>query len=130
MRMDAKDIIAQSDKIYITDLLLRCIIGVNDWERTQKQDVLINVTLYADLSRPCQTDNLKDCVDYKEIKGEIIAMVESSSFYLIERLAGEIAKICLVHSPVKAVKARVDKPGALRFAKSVGVEIFRVRSDG
>jgi FolB domain-containing protein len=128
--MDVEDALTKLDKIYITDLSLRCIIGINDWERTQKQDVLINVTLYADLSRPCQTDNLKDSVDYKEIKGEIIAMVESSSFYLIERLAGEIANICLAHSPVKAVKARVDKPGALRFAKSVGVEIFRIQTDG
>jgi FolB domain-containing protein len=128
--MDANDIIEHSDKIYITDLSLRCIIGINDWERTQKQDVLINVILYTDLKKPCQTDNLKDSIDYKEIKGEIIAMVENSSFNLIERLAGEIAKICLAHSPVKAVKARVDKPGALRFAKSVGVEIVRTRSDG
>jgi len=130
MHMDSEDALTKLDKIYITDLSLRCIIGVNEWERTQKQDVLINVTLYADLSRPCQTDNLKDSVDYKEIKGEIIAMVESSIFYLIERLAGEIARICLAHSPIKAVQVRVDKPGALRFAKSVGVEIFRVQTDG
>ena len=123
--MDTGDPLANLDKIHITDLLLRCIIGVNDWERTQKQDVLINVTLYADLSRPCQTDNLKGSIDYKEIKGKIIAMVEGSSFNLIERLANEIAKICLAHSPIKAVQVRVDKPGALRFAKSVGVEIFR-----
>jgi D-erythro-7,8-dihydroneopterin triphosphate epimerase len=117
------------DKIRINDLQLRCIIGVNDWERTQKQDVIINITLYADLHKPCQTDNLADSVDYKEIKKEIIAMVENSSFNLIERLAGEIATICLVPPLVEAVQVRVDKPGALRFAKSVGVEIFRQKSD-
>ncbi|MGA2092333.1 MAG: dihydroneopterin aldolase [Sedimentisphaerales bacterium] len=125
--MDEKEALSRHDKIRINDLLLRCIIGINDWERTQKQDVIINVTLYADLNKPCQTDNLKDSVDYKEIKKEIIAMVESSSFNLIERLAGEIAKICLAHPLVRAVQIRVDKPGALRFAKSVGVEIFRDR---
>jgi len=125
--MDEQESLSKHDKIRINDLLLRCIIGINDWERTQKQDVLINVTLYTDLNKPCQTDNLNDSVDYKEIKKDIIAMVEKSSFNLIERLAGEIAKICLAHPLVRAVQVRVDKPGALRFAKSVGVEIFRDR---
>jgi D-erythro-7,8-dihydroneopterin triphosphate epimerase len=125
--MDDKESLSNLDKIRINDLQLRCIIGVNDWEHTQKQDVIINVTLYANLNKPCQTDNLDDSVDYKKIKKEIIAMVENSSFNLIERLAGEIAKICLAHSLVKAVQVSIDKPGALRFAKSVGVEIFRNR---
>ncbi|MFA6101811.1 MAG: dihydroneopterin aldolase [Victivallaceae bacterium] len=121
--------IERFDKIHITDLLLRCVIGLNDWERTQKQDVLINITLYADLSRPCQTDSIEDSVDYKVIKKQIIAMTESSSFYLVERLADSIAQICLAHPRVKAVNIKVDKPGALRYARSVGVEIFRKRND-
>ncbi len=118
------------DKIYIADLSLRCIIGLNDWERTQKQDVLINITLYADLSRPGQTDRIEDSVNYKEIKKQIIEMAESSSFYLVERLAEGIAQICLAHPLVKAARIKVDKPGALRYARSVGVEIFRKRNDG
>jgi FolB domain-containing protein len=125
--MNIQDKFAKCDKIRINDLLLRCIIGINDWERTQKQDVLINIVLYTDLKKPCQSDNLKDSVDYKQVKREIIAMVDKSQFNLIERLAGEIAKICLAHSAINAVCVRVDKPGALRFAKSVSVEIFRER---
>ena len=118
------------DKIYIADLSLRCIIGLNDWERTQKQDVLINITLYADLSRSGQTDRIEDSVNYKEIKKQIIEMAENSSFYLVERLAEGIAQICLAHPLVQAVRIKVDKPGALRYARSVGVEIFRKRHDG
>ena len=118
------------DKIYITDLLVRCIIGLNDWERTQQQDVLINIILYADLSRPGQTDRIEDSINYKEIKKQIIAMAESSSFSLVERLAAGIAQICLAHPLVQAANIRVDKPGALRYARSVGVEIFRKRNDG
>lgn len=123
--MDIPDKFIKFDKIRINDLALKCIIGINDWERTQKQDVLINVVLFADLNKACQSDDLKDSVDYKQVKQEIIAMVEKSSFYLIERMAGEITKICLSHSLIKAVQIMVDKPGALRFAKSVGIEIFR-----
>jgi FolB domain-containing protein len=121
--------IEKLDKIYIIDLLLRCVIGLNDWERTQKQDVLINITLYADLNRPCQSDRIEESIDYKELKKQIIAMVEGSSFYLIEKLADNIVQICLAHPLVKAATIRVDKPGALRYAKSVGVEIFRMRND-
>jgi D-erythro-7,8-dihydroneopterin triphosphate epimerase len=127
--MDTGENFDKLDKIYITDLRLQCIIGVNDWERTQKQDVIINVILYADLKKPCRTDRLEDSVDYKEIKKEIIAMVENSDFNLIERLAEEITRICLAHQIVIAARIRVDKPGALRYAKSVGVEIFRERKD-
>jgi FolB domain-containing protein len=126
--MNEKETLENLDKIHITDLLLQCIIGVNEWERTQKQAVVINVTLYTNLSKPCRTDNLEDSVDYKEVKAKIIAMVEKSSFNLIERLADEIARICLAHTAVRAVRVRVDKPGALRFAKSVGVEIFRMQT--
>jgi FolB domain-containing protein len=128
--MKTSDSFENLDKIYITGLLVRCIIGVNDWERTQKQDVLINITLYTDLTRPSQTDRIEDTIDYKEIKKQIIAMVENSSFYLIERLAGGIAQTCLAHSLIRAARIRIDKPGALRFAKSVGVEIFRIKTDG
>jgi D-erythro-7,8-dihydroneopterin triphosphate epimerase len=127
--MDTKDTLEKLDKIYITDLLLRCIIGLNDSERTHKQDVLINIILYADLSLPCITDRIEDSIDYKQIKKQVIALVETSSFYLVERLADSIAQICLAHPFVKAVCARVDKPGALRYAKSVGIEIFRMRND-
>jgi FolB domain-containing protein len=130
MFMDTGDSLDKLDKILISDLLLKCIIGINEWERTRKQDVLINITLYTDLRKPSETDRIEDSIDYKEIKKEIITMVGDSGFYLIERLAGEIARICLTHTLVKAAKVRVDKPGALRFAKSVGVEIFREQTNG
>jgi FolB domain-containing protein len=128
--MDTGEPLDKLDKIHITDLRLQCIIGINDWERTQKQDVIINVVLYADLKKPCRTDRLEDSVDYKEIKKEIIATVENSSFNLIERLGEEITRICLAHPIVSAARIKVDKPGALRYAKSVGVEIFRTQTNG
>ena len=127
--MDTVEPWEKLEKIHITDLKLQCIIGINDWERTQKQDVIINVVLYADLKKPCRTDRIEDSVDYKEIKKEIIAMVEKSNFSLIERLAEEISRICLAHQIASASRIRVDKPGALRYAKSVGVEIFRVKGN-
>ena len=115
------------DKIHIRDLSLRCVIVIYDWERENKQDVSINITLYADLSAACKSDLIEDTVDYKAIKKRIVEMVESSSFMLVERLADQVAEICLEHPGVQRVKVMVDKTGALRYARSVAIEIMRER---
>ena len=115
------------DRILIRDLLVRCIVGVNDFERERKQDVLINITMHADLRRPAATDDIGDTIDYKTIKTNVVEMVEASECYLIERLAERIADTCLEHGAVQQVDVTVDKPGALRFARSVAVSISRRR---
>ncbi len=115
------------DKIHIRDLTCRCIVGTNPDERVKKQEVKLNVTLHADLSRACASDALEDTVDYKQLKLKILEMVESSSFLLVERLAERVAELCLGTPKVKRVNVTVDKPGALRFAQSVAVEITRER---
>ena len=113
------------DKIYIRDLALRCIIGIYDDERINKQDVIINVTLEADLEPAGKSDDFNQTVDYKEIKKKIVAHTEASSYQLIEALAENIANICLEHELVQKAVVSVDKPGALRFARSVAVELVR-----
>ncbi|MDP6923910.1 MAG: dihydroneopterin aldolase [Candidatus Scalindua sp.] len=121
------EIFANDDKIYIRDLSIRCIIGVNEDERTEKQDVVINVVLFTDTRKAGQTDALEDSVDYKKVKKAILSLVESSEFLLIEKLADEIAKVCLDDSKVEKVNVTVDKPGVLRYTRSVAVEIVRTR---
>jgi D-erythro-7,8-dihydroneopterin triphosphate epimerase len=118
------------DRIRIRDLSTRCILGINSWEREKMQDIILSITLHADLSAAGRSDNLEDSVDYKALKNRILEMVEPSRFYLIEGLAEAIADLCLENPRVKEVEVVVDKPGALRFARSVGVEINRRRKDG
>ncbi len=113
------------DRIHIKDLLLRCVIGVYDEERLKKQDVVVNITMYADLARAAASDDIADTIDYKTIEERIISMVKESQFHLVERLAAEVAQICLGNKAVQKVDVRVDKPGALSFARSVAVEITR-----
>lgn len=117
------------DRIHIRDLQARCIIGIYPEERVNKQDVIINLTLHADLRQACRSDNLDDTVDYKRVKKRVLAMVEASSFLLVERLAGRISELCLEEKGVERVDVSVDKPGALRFARSVAVSITRERGD-
>ncbi len=116
------------DRIHIRDLALRCVIGLYEDERREKQDVVINITLYADLGKACRSDDVGDTVDYKIIKKNVIALVEQSSCRLIEHLAEQIAQSCLADPRVVRVSVCVDKPGALRFTRSVAVEIVREQS--
>jgi len=117
------------DKILIRDLLVRGIIGVNEDERVSPQDILINLALEVDTRTAGQTDRIEDAVNYRTIAKQVIAYAESSNHLLVEKLAAEIARLCLVHSGVNRVTVRVEKPGALRFARSAGVEITRTRED-
>ena len=113
------------DKIFIRDLTFRCIIGINPEERINKQDVIINLVLYTDFTRAAASEDIEDTVNYKELKLTVMDLVEHSSFLLVEKLAQAIAETCLETEGVRAVRVQVEKPTALRFAKSVGVEIFR-----
>lgn len=115
------------DRIHIRDLLVRCIVGVYPEERREKQDVIITITLHADLREACMTDRIEDTVDYKAIKKQVLSMVQESSYFLLERLAERVSEIALASSKVQRVDVTIDKPGALRFARSVAVEISRTR---
>jgi len=117
------------DRILIRDLRARTIIGVRDWERRDKQEVILNIVLTLDLSDAMLSDNLEDSVDYSAIKKQILDMVEASTFHLCENLASHIADVCLGFERVQEVEVTVDKPGALRFARSVAVQITRKRSE-
>ncbi len=117
----------EPDRILISDLAARCIIGVSPDERREKQDVLINLAIFADLRNACRSDRFEDTVDYRSIKKQIVALVEGSHYHLVEALAEAIAGVCLENPLVLQVRVRVDKPSALRFARSVGVEITRER---
>lgn len=114
--------------IHIKNLRLRTIIGVNDWERDHKQDVVINVHIQFDPAKSIASDNLKDTVDYKNITKQIIKQVEASKFYLIERLADMILSIVMENPLVREATVKIDKPFALRFADSVSIELVRKRS--
>lgn len=117
------------DQILIKDLLVRGIIGITDRERAQRQDILINLILYADIRAGGESDDIQQCVNYRTIAKKTIAYVEHSARFTVEALATDIARICLEEPGVQRVRVRVEKPGAVRFAASVGVEIERALPD-
>ena len=115
------------DKIFIEDLMVRGIIGISEKERSRPQDIVINATLYTDISKGSISDDIEDCVNYRTVAKTIIAHIQKVSRFTVEALAADIADICLKTYNVQKVKIKVEKPGAVRFSKSVGVEITRAK---
>jgi len=109
--------------ISITNLKLRTIIGINDWEREKKQDIIINITIEFDAARSIQSDNIKDTIDYKKLTKRIIKDVEASQLFLLERLCQMVLDIVMEEKGVQGATVQIDKPGALRFCDSVSVEL-------
>jgi FolB domain-containing protein len=117
------------DQIHIKDLLVRGIVGVNDEERRKRQDILVNLTLLTDTRKASETDDLDDSCNYRTVSKAVIALVEGSEFFTVEKLAAVIARDVLEYEGITEVTVTVEKPGALRFARSVGVTITRRPED-
>ncbi len=115
------------DKTFIKDLLVRGIIGIRDWEREKEQDILINITVLSDTRQAGKTDDINYCVDYSLLTKAIQQHAQSAKRFTVEALANDLAEICLKQPLVNKAIVRVEKPGAVRFAKSVGVEVERSR---
>lgn len=115
------------DKVIIKNLKARGIIGVNDWEREKPQEILINIVLFGDLGPPGTTDDVQDSINYRTVAKNAQRLAETCERLTVEALAADIAEKCLQFDKVERVSVRVEKPGAVRFAESVGVEIERSR---
>jgi FolB domain-containing protein len=115
------------DKTFIKDLAARGIIGINDWEREKPQEILINITAFTDTRAAAKSDALEDCVDYRALAKKVQHHAETAARFTVEALANDIAEISLEQKGVERVIVRVEKPGAVRFSKSVGVEIERAK---
>ena len=118
---------AEGDRIEILGIAVPAILGVFDWERKVRQRVVLDLVLHADLRRPGRTDRLDDALDYKAVSKRVQAFVRGSRYFLIERLAEAVAGLLLAEFPVRRVTVRVEKPGALRGARTVAAVLTRRR---
>ena len=113
------------DKIFLEQLEVKCRIGIFDWERKIKQKIVLDLEFPADIRRAARRDRIEDTINYKNIAKETIAFVSSSEFFLIETLAEKLAGRLLKKFKLAQIKIRLSKPGAIRGAKNVGIEIVR-----
>ena len=113
------------DIVFVKELCIETVIGVYDWERKIKQIICIDLELGTDISSASNSDNIQNTVDYKAVSKRLKLFIGESEFQLVEALAEESVKIILDEFPVKHVKARFSKPGAVTGSKEVGVMIER-----
>jgi dihydroneopterin aldolase len=118
-----------NDRIFLRGLAVECIIGFIEWERRLKQTVMIDLELPVDCTRAAITDDVADTLDYKKVAKRVIAFVEASEFHLVETLAHRLAIMVLEEFSVEWIRISVNKPGAIRGSKDVGVSIERRRAD-
>ena len=115
------------DKVFITNLHVRGILGIHDWERITPREIIINATMFTDTIPAAQSDDISDCVNYSDMAKKLRAHAENAARMTIEALANDLAEICLQDLRVVKVILRVDKPGAVPETDSMAVEVERVR---
>lgn len=113
------------DIIFLGGLEIETIIGIYDWERETKQKIILDIEMAFDIKKAAESDNIEDTLDYKAVSKSVIAFVENSSFFLVEKLAEEITQLILNNFNVPWVKLALNKKGAIRGASDVGIIIER-----
>jgi dihydroneopterin aldolase len=113
------------DKIFLSELKVDTVIGIWEWERRIRQTVVIDLEMSADIAKAAASDDVADTLNYKSVAKRIQGFVADSSFQLVETLAERIAGIIREEFDVSWVSVRVNKPGAIRGSKAVGVAIER-----
>lgn len=117
------------DKIFLSALTVECIVGIWEWERRVKQTVIIDLEMAADIRRAAASDRIEDTIDYKKVAKRLLQFVGDSQFNLVETLAEQIAHVIVTEFGVSWVKVRLNKQGAIRGARDVGIEIERRPAD-
>jgi dihydroneopterin aldolase len=117
------------DKIFLTGLNVECIVGVWDWERQVKQSVVVDIEMAADIRKSAASDRLDDTIDYKKVSKRLLSFIGESQFQLVETLTERIAEIIIKEFRVPWVKVKLNKQGALRGSKDVGIIIERTAED-
>jgi dihydroneopterin aldolase len=118
-----------ADKIFLRGLEVECLIGFIDWERRVKQRIQIDLELPVDCTRAARSDDVVDTLDYKSVAKRVIAFVEASEFMLVETMAHRMAMLILEEFGIEWVRISINKPGAIRGSRDVGVAIERNRAD-
>ncbi len=117
------------DRIFLHGLAIECIIGFIEWERRIKQTIVLDVEMPVDCARAAASDDVADTLDYKQVAKRLIAFVSESEFMLVETMAHRAAMLILEEFGVEWVRLSVNKPGAIRGSKDVGVAVLRTRAD-
>ncbi len=118
-----------TDKIFLTSLRTECIVGIWDWERKVKQTVVVDLEMACDIRKAALSDHIDDTVDYKKVSKRLLTFIGESRYQLVETLTENIARIVITEFDVPWVRVRLNKQGAIRNSRDVGILIERRAED-
>ncbi|ROS01671.1 dihydroneopterin aldolase [Sinobacterium caligoides] len=113
------------DIVYIHELKIDTVIGIFDWEREIKQTITIDLQMAHDIHTAAESDDIAHALSYKDVCDRLTAFVEGSEFFLIEKMAEQIAELVMTEFRVPWLRLKLGKPGAIAAAADVGVVIER-----
>jgi dihydroneopterin aldolase len=126
---DVNDMTDKGDRIFLRGLTSECIIGFIDWERRVRQTVVLDIEMPVDCRRASLSDEVADTLDYKQVAKRVLAFIASSEYQLVETLAHRVALLILEEFGLAWVRISLNKPGAIRNSRDVGVTLERTRAD-
>lgn len=121
------DEVAGGDRIQLRGLRAMGTHGSLPEEQARAQPFEIDLDVGLDLSRPGESDDLDDTVDYAALCDATVRVVSTERFRLMEALAGRIAAVVGADDRVRHVRVTVRKlrPPVAVDLVSAGVEITR-----
>lgn len=117
------------DIIFLRDLRIDTTIGIFDWERKIRQTLIFDLEMAFDIRKAAASDDIADTLDYKTVAQRLMTFVGESEYLLVETLIERVAEIIVLEFGVSWVKVTLNKKGALRGARDVGIIIERTRDD-
>lgn len=115
------------DKIFLRGIRVKTLIGLYEWERKNKQTIVLDLELGLNASFSC-SDDIADTVHYGEVCTYVRQDLAKRNFLLLERLAEHIAQTLFTQfAPLAWLRIKLVKPGILADVDEVGVEIERFR---
>jgi dihydroneopterin aldolase len=120
---------AMNDRIFLTGLRTECIVGIWDWERKVKQTVVVDLEMGCDIRKAAASDNIEDTLDYKAVSKRLLNFIGNSQYQLVEALTENIARVVITEFSVPWVRVRLNKQGAIRNSRDVGISVERSAED-
>jgi dihydroneopterin aldolase len=119
--------VSAKDTIFVDGLEIRTVLGVEDWEREEPQTILVDLRMSCDAAHAARTDDVADALNYRTVAKDALAFGAAARFRLVETFAERLADHLIARHGIERLWMRVAKPGAVRFSRTVGVELERVR---
>jgi dihydroneopterin aldolase len=113
------------DIVFIQGLKIDAVIGIYDWEREIRQDIVLDIEMSTNVSAAANTDHIDQALNYKDVCDRLSDYVKGTEFQLIETLAEEVCQIIINEFGVEWVKLKLNKGEAVTDASGVGVIIER-----